>query len=217
VENVAEVNDAIRRSVAAYCNAGRFNDAEELLRKTFGDAVSQEQQIASLLLLSDVYDRAGDFEEACKALFAAIEIDKRCVPAWNNLGVLCRRAGKDDAARDAFVQALEIDPEHADVLTNLGAAELKAGDAAGAKACLERALAADPSHAAAHANLALTLALFGRIEEAEEELRLAVFHGYDQGELVQHRLDRMKEVRAEILARSAGDQAAPGTEMENGG
>jgi Flp pilus assembly protein TadD len=195
------MNIGLKEKVLALCGEERFGEADTLIRETFAHTEDDTERIDLLLLLSDVRDRAGFFDEACKALFSAIEIDRNCVKAWNNLGVLCRREDKPDAAREAFLQAALIDPENADVLTNLGSVSLKLSDPVNAKLHLEHALSLAPDNPIAHANLALTLATFGRIEDAEEELRLAVLYGFSNPEPIMDKLDRMKEIRARIQSQ----------------
>lgn len=209
-ENMAE--RALREAQEAYRTSSYDRTvalAKEALEAN-GDAASR---LRLLLLLAAAYDELGGYESALAALKDALDLDPDSVGAWNNLGIICRKIGKPEEAVAAFEQAYARDPGNAGILINLGSLALKRSDPAEAKRLLERALEIDSTHPAAHANLALTLAIFGRLEEAEESLRLAVLHGFDGGEAIQTRIDKLKAVRGRILQ----DNRAPDPDASSDG
>jgi Flp pilus assembly protein TadD len=191
--------------------AGAFEDALKNLSES-------RERFEVLMRLADAREAAGTYDRALAALKEALEIDADSPAAWNNTGIVCRRIGKLDEARSAFERAYRLDPSNPDILVNLGSIALKMSDPGGAKQHLDRALELNPSHPQAHANLSLVLALFGRIEEAEEELRLAVFHGFSSPEPIQDGIDRMKSVRERILSsREEARTASPDGSDESDG
>jgi Flp pilus assembly protein TadD len=129
---------------------------------------------------------------------------------WNNLGIVCRHIDRPDDARAAFERAYKLNPEQADSLVNLGAVCLAQGDPGNALQYLQLAVELLPGHPAVHANLALTYAVFGRLEEAEDSLRLAVLYGFEQAAGIEEKIAALKNVRDRILAGGVKDAEAPG-------
>ncbi|MDH7516082.1 MAG: tetratricopeptide repeat protein [Bacteroidota bacterium] len=179
---------------------GDFESAAMLLEQAAAECSAAEALVV-LRRLADAYVEMGRYDRALDALRRALDLDAHAAAVWNDVGIVCRKMGKEGEAREAFERAHACDPDNADILVNLGAAALRLSDLSGAKKSLECALRIAPAHPIAHANLALTLALFGRIEEAEEELRLAVLYGFDGANPIQERIDGLREIRKIILQR----------------
>ncbi len=152
-----------------------------------------------LLKLAAAYDELERYEAALTSLKELLELNRDSAQGWNNLAVVCQKLGRIEEARAAFEQAYRLQPENAVILISLGSIALKLSDPSRALEYLKLAIELDPGHPAAHANLSLTFAVFGRLEEAEDELRLAAFYGYEHADTVQDKLDMMKRVRDEIL------------------
>lgn len=175
--------------------------AAVLFRQALDTATDPAERLALLIHLSNARDAEGAFTDALDALRLALEIDDGDTAVWNNIGVICLKIGRLAEAREALERAVSLNPSNVAALVSLGSVALKLSDPGNAKAALERALDLAPGHPAAHANMAITLALFGRIEEAEEELRIAALYGFADAEALQSRFDRLKEIRAAIIAR----------------
>ncbi len=156
-------------------------------------------QAKELLLLANAYEAMEMHIESLQAMQQALAAEPENADAWNNLGAVCMRIRRMSEAREAFERAYRLDPGRADFLVNLGSLSLKQSDPDKAKEYLELALQLDASHAAAHANLAITLAMFGRLEEAEESLRIAVLYGFNDSAPILERIDRMKSIRQSII------------------
>ena len=122
--------------------------------------------------------------------------------------MVCRRIGKLDDARVAYERAYQLDPENADYLINLGSTCLKLSDPGNALQFLNLAVELVPGHPLAHANLALTFAVFGRLEEAEDALRLAILYGFEQGEVIQKNIDALKKLREDMQTSPASSDAS---------
>jgi tetratricopeptide (TPR) repeat protein len=60
-----------------------------------------------------------DYDQARKLFERALQIDPKCIPALNNLGVMDHVQGKYDSARENFGQILKIDPKWAKAHFNL--------------------------------------------------------------------------------------------------
>ena len=197
------------RALAAY-ERKDYEAAVVLLRDAAEAAESDGQRERLLLKCAMAQDALGLHADALETLKEALQLNPDSAAGWNNLGIVCRHIDKLDEARAAFERAYRLNPEQADPLVNLGAVCLRQGDPGNALQYLQLAMELLPGHPAVHANLALTYAVFGRLEEAEDALRLAVLYGFDQAEEIERKIAGLKEVRARILADAAGSREAGG-------
>ena len=110
------------------------------------------------------------------------------IRSYYDLGIICQHIGKLDEARTAFERAYKLNPEQADPLVNLGAVCLRQSDPGNALQYLQLAVELLPGHPAVHANLALTYAVFGRLEEAEDALRLAILYGFENADVIEEKI-----------------------------
>jgi tetratricopeptide (TPR) repeat protein len=168
--------------------------------------VSEEVLLAAWLRLASAQLECGLLIDTLESLKILLELAPNHAVAWNNLGIVCGRLNRTDDARRAFEVAHGLDPSDASILTSLGSSELKCSDPGSALEHLLRATELDPTLYAAHVNLALTLLVFGRIEEAEESLRLAVFHGFGETASIENIISRMKSIRAEHFEDGTEDE-----------
>jgi tetratricopeptide (TPR) repeat protein len=171
--------------------------------------VSEEVLHAAWLRLASAQLECGLLIDTLESLKSLLEIAPDHIAAWNNLGIVCGRLNRMEEARRAFEVAHGLDPSDASILTSLGSSELKCSDPGGALGHLVRAIELDPTIYAAHVNLSLTLLVFGRIEEAEESLRLAVFRGFEDSASIEDVIAKMKEIRAVHLEGSPADAPPP--------
>lgn len=201
------------RAIEAY-EKKEYERALPLLREA-SDAASDDAGRERLLLrCAMAQDALGRYTDALETLKEVLGHNPDSAPGWNNLGIVCRHIDRMDEARAAFERAYKLNPEQADPLVNLGAVCLAQGDPGNALQYLQLAVELLPGHPAVHANLALTYAVFGRLEEAEDALRLAVLYGFDQAEAIEEKIAALKQVRERILAGEAkkegGDADAAG-------
>jgi Flp pilus assembly protein TadD len=155
-------------------------------------------------------DELGWHTEALATLKEALELNPASTAGWNNLGIVCQHIGKLEEARTAFERAYKLNPAQADPLVNLGAVCLRQGDPGNALQYLQLASELLPGHPAVHANLALTYAVFGRLEEAEDSLRLAVLYGFDQATGIEEKITALKKVRDKIISDAQAPETGPG-------
>ncbi|MDX9760200.1 MAG: tetratricopeptide repeat protein [Bacteroidota bacterium] len=193
-----------QHAIAAY----EQQDYERAITLLFEAAsATDEVEVRARLLVKCALsqDALGRHTDALETLQQVLDVDPDSTAGWNTLGIVCQHIGKLDEARAAFERAYRLNPEHADPLVNLGAVCLRQGDPGNALQYLQLAVEMLPGHPAVHANLALTYAVFGRLEEAEEALRLAVLYGFDQAEAIEERLAGLKAVRERILSGARRD------------
>lgn len=196
------IQDIIHAGKRAYVEKD-FTTAIERYRSALEHELEAQERAYVLLLLANTYDELSRYSDALLCLKEALSLQESYADAWNNLGIICQKLGKLDEAYAAFERAYRLLPQNAGILVNIGSIALKRGDLGSAKQFLELAIELDPSQTLAFANLSLTFALFGRIEDAEENLRLAVMHGFERYEPIQQRIDKLKDVRSQILNRHA--------------
>lgn len=187
----------MEQGLQAYENKD-FDTAVRLLLQALPEVKEPADRERLRIRLASAYDELEKYPEALEMLKEALEENPNSAPAWNNIGIVCRRIGKLDDARVSYERAYQLDPENADYLINLGSTCLKLSDPGNALQYLQLAVELVPGHPLAHANLALTYAVFGRLEEAEDALRLAILYGFEQGEVIQKNIDALKKLREDM-------------------
>jgi Flp pilus assembly protein TadD len=187
-----------------------FERAATLLREAAEACVGDEERGRLLVKCAMAQDELGWHTEALATLKEALELNPESTAGWNNLGIVCQHIGKLEEARTAFERAYKLNPAQADPLVNLGAVCLRQGDPGNALQYLQLASELLPGHPAVHANLALTYAVFGRLEEAEDSLRLAVLYGFDQATGIEEKITALKKVRDKIISDAQAPETGPG-------
>ena len=98
------------------------------------------------------YFRRGQYEKAARQYEKIVEIDRKNMQGWNNLGTMWMFSGKFAAAFDAFRHSLEIEPR-AVTYRNLGMLYYYRGDFRLAEEQARKAIALDPNDHMAQSNL----------------------------------------------------------------
>lgn len=160
------------RMADSFRNAGRMNDALELLREVVSDNDGNAQ-------LHSVYGEylllAGRFGDAEQQLTRALDIDAYLTDARNWLGVALAEQQRFDEARRQYERALE-DPAYPSpqlIYLNLGMLYRSQGLDEKSIAQFRRAVQIDPRYFKAHYELALALDSVGQLDEALDELIVA--------------------------------------------
>lgn len=160
------------RMADSFRNAGRMNDALELLAKVVAENPEDPQ-------LHTVYGKylflAGRYPAAEERLKRALELDPYLTDARNWLGVSLAEQQRYDEAREQYERALE-DPAYPSpelIYLNLGMLYRSQGlDEKGIEQ-LRRSVQIDPRYLKAHFQLALALESVGQFDEALDELAVA--------------------------------------------
>lgn len=108
----------------------------------------------------------GELAVATTYLTVAVTVDKDRWMAWNGLGIIADAQSRFAEAHSHFQRALELVPGHPKILANLGWSKLLDGDPVAGEALLRRALEIEPESVVTRSNLAFSVALQGRYEEA---------------------------------------------------
>jgi tetratricopeptide (TPR) repeat protein len=139
-------------------------------------------------LLFDVLN-AGDYKAAlplAEGLWRRGEgekaMPKRERAEYNRyLGFILSQTGRAEDGARLLCSAIAIDPSYTAPCLDLGIMEGRRGDHQEALAWFDRALEACPGDAPAHYNRGVALRELKRTKEAKDELRKAIFYGYDEG------------------------------------
>ena len=113
----------------------------------------------------------GNFQQAFDVLSRAHSPDD---PDWRILsaqGAVLDQLGRGEEARQYYASALRISPDEPSVLSNLGLSYALAKDLPRAEETLRRAYGHADADARVRQNLALVVALRGRLAEAEDILK----------------------------------------------
>ena len=121
--------------------------------------------------LAIVLDRQGSPQEADKHFEKALKLDPRNPDLLCDRGYCLYLRGQNAEAEKAYQAALTLAPKHPRTHTNLGLVLAARGDSEGAVAEFTRA-GTDPADA--RSNLALTLALGGKVEAARDQYARAL-------------------------------------------
>lgn len=210
---------ALNSWAAASLACGREDEAAALLERAIAARPGDPDAYVNL---GNLRAEQGRSEEAAALYERALKAQPGCLEAHLNLGLLLRRQGALEAAIACYRRALEAGGG-ADLLNELGNAWREAGDFERAAASYREAIARDPRHVHAHYNLAETLKIAGRLEEAaaldERVLELEPRHHAALGALVHLRqhmcrwdgIERLWErLRREALAaEGSGARVSP--------
>ena len=128
------------------------------------------QNVAALINRGDAQTAQQQFDAAAQSYAAALHVDATSVQARIGLARL-HLADDPHAAETLFLEALQRDPRNAVALNDLGIARDLLGHHAEAQAAYRQAIGIDAAMHGAQVNLALSLAMAGRAEDAVPMLR----------------------------------------------
>jgi protein O-GlcNAc transferase len=150
---------------------GRVNEAERLYRSIL---LAAPRDFDALHLLGVLKMQHGDPAEAVRLIAAALEVDRRSVPAHLHQGLAMAALNRHEEALESFNNALAISPRNAAVLTSRGDALSDLGRPAEALESYNKAIASDPLCLAALLNRGNLLRALGRPGEALASYEKAV-------------------------------------------
>ncbi len=142
---------------------GRGQQAEAILRR--GVIANSDNKVIAASY-GKVLAENGKLQEALNVIDNAFDPAR---PNWKMLSAkaaILDQLGETQQARTTYQQALKISPNEPSVLNNLGMSYLLAGDLRNAEIALQTALDTGKAGSQIRQNLALTLGLQGRFDEA---------------------------------------------------
>lgn len=186
----------VDQGVEAY-EAGRYSEAVDELQQAIDAGVTLYDLEEVYTILGNSYDALELYDEAIDAHNKAIELNPDYYQAWVNLGIVYRHKGDLDQAEEYYLKAFSIEPNYAELNASIGALYIFRGEHESAIEYLEKAIELDAQVAVAHSNLALAYASVGRFEEAEASLQQAIILGYSNWEMMQDRIDDLRDFQGE--------------------
>ena len=170
VEGGAPAAERARQHLAAGDVEGARREAEAIV----AGVASESERSAAHLLLSAIFEKAGDAEAALAHAQSAIACAPRDPVAHYAHAELLEARRDQPGAIASLKRALEIDPRFARALRYLAILLGESGDAQGAVVALEQAVRLDPGHPQAWNNLGNVQRTLGRLEEAEASFARAL-------------------------------------------
>ena len=162
---------ALRNLGKVFGWAGRFEEAERLLRQSEGlcpDDPDTQESLGTLLL------RQGQLDAAAAAYEHALAVDPGMARAAYNLGLARHQQGRTAEEAACYRRALELDPGHVDARRKLAMALVAAGRPEEGAAEYQRLIAERPKDAEAHLGLGLALIAADRSLDAAASLQEAL-------------------------------------------
>ena len=156
----------------SFRNAGRMNDALDLLQET---AVANPSNAQLQRVYGEYLFLAGRYPQAEQALTKALTLDPYLTDARNWLGATLTELGRHGEAEAQYLKALEDSayPSPQLVYLNLGVLHRKQGLDREAIDHFRLAVQIDPRFHQAHFELALALESIGQLDEALDEMVVA--------------------------------------------
>lgn len=148
--------------------AGQADRAEALLA---GYLAKAPDDVAALVEFGRNLMDLGRVAEARDVFGRAVSMAPRNQLAQSMLGMALRQLNDRAGAFEAFSRALELAPDDVIALNGIGNEHLEAEQFGEAIDCYRRAVAIQPTMLKSHKNLAFTLSLANRLDEAEAEFR----------------------------------------------
>ena len=137
-------------------------------------------EVADLYFKGSYYLSKLDLDRAKETFSEATRLDPKSAESWAGLADAFHHSAANGGgsadlvqARDAANKALEIDPSQAQALMVLGILSFSDWKPTESEAFFRRSIEARPSYAMAHMLFAVTLAHYGRYEEAIQQAKLA--------------------------------------------
>lgn len=173
-------------------DAGDYNRAIQQVELAVEAGVTEHDLAELYTLIGSAHDRLDQFDKALAAHKRAVEIDPQSYRAWNNLGIAYFYLGSLSEAESSHKRAINLKPDYAFAHASLGAVYVSRNEPEAAMRVLEEAIRLNETIPTAHANLALAYALAGRFDAAESSLQRAIVLGYENGTVVQQRINNLK-------------------------
>ena len=179
------------RGLEAY-DSGDYTRAIQQFKLAIDAGMTTHDLAEIYTMMGTAFDRLDQFDEALAAHKRAVELDPESFQAWNNLGIAYFYLGQLNEAESSQKRAINLKPDYAFAYASLGAVYVSRNEPDAAIQVLAEAIRLDETIATAHANLALAYALAGQFDAAEASLQRAIGLGYENGAVVQQRINDLK-------------------------
>ena len=177
----------------AYFQSQMYYDAIEQFRV----AIFYEPNNAKAYFgLGLTYNKLGWTEDETAAYQNAVKADPKMAAAWQNLAQIYMTQKQYALAAAAYQYVVDLDPS-ADVYYNLGVAYSAQKQYEQAKGYYFKSLELKPDYPAAHNNLAITLYMLKKYEQALQHAETAKQSGFDVSDDLIKELHKLTDVNME--------------------
>jgi len=153
---------------------GRYEEAIEVAQS----AVTLEPDLMEAhRALGYVWESTANYDRAIDSYTAALRIHNNLPALHISIGNMYQALGEIDLAVDSYLRAVALDPTNPDPLNRIANAEAKVGNYGIASQYAADAVDKDPDNPRYHGNLGRMYYRNGEIQNAIDELRLAVQGG----------------------------------------
>ncbi|MBA8844649.1 tetratricopeptide repeat protein [Brucella ciceri] len=163
-----ERNPKDRQTALNYANVlGRLGRNDQALAVMRALAIIYPKDQAVLAAYGKALAGAGQFDGGLDAIRRA---QNPAYPDWKLVsaeGAILDQMGRKEEARATYQKALQLQPNEPSIISNMGMSYLLAGDARTAETYFKQAAAAPGADSRVRQNLALSVGLQGRFQEAE--------------------------------------------------
>ena len=186
----------VQRGLALY-EARQFDEAIPMFEKGLEQPLSAYSRSDILTTIGNCHYELDELDKTLTFHDQALAEDPENERAHVNMGIVFRLQGEYERAEACYRQAMKLAPEYAELHGSMGTLAIVQGKFDEAIGHLERSIELDALHPVAHSNLAVAYASVGRFDEADAELQKAISLGYHQPDVIQERIDGLRESAAE--------------------
>jgi tetratricopeptide (TPR) repeat protein len=171
--------------------------------------------------LGNQYAEVGEYAQAAAAYGESLRLNPSNPIVLKDLGGMLHLLKRNEGAKQALRLALQFDPRLAEAWRNLGVISVDERRWVAAVAAFGEAMAIDPSWSEGHRYLSVALQGAGRLEEASEAARKALFAHPDSKEAVglyihqMLRLERRDAARQTLHELIDGEMGVINPELHN--
>ena len=163
MNKINNLNEIIKSMIINY-QEENFDKAELCANKIIERS---DKHILSWKILSAIYEKKGNLDEAKKACGTALQLAPDDPEVHYSYGIILFRLNYFADAKDSFGRAIELNKNFDKAYNNLGITYHKLNMYEKAKSCYEKAIEINKNYTTAYYNLALTFEKLSKYDEAE--------------------------------------------------
>lgn len=174
--------------------AGRYVQAVSLFETAI--AIESDANLKAKLYngLGSAHNELSQPAEAILAYQESLKLNAENAQVWVNLGIAQRLKGDFDDALNSYEAAIALDDSLATAYSSIGSLRVLQGQPQLAIEAFQNAIELDATIAVTHGNLALAYAMVKQFDRAQQSLKRAVALGYENGDLIQSRIDELQKL-----------------------
>ncbi|MEM9137283.1 MAG: tetratricopeptide repeat protein [Cyanobacteria bacterium P01_F01_bin.42] len=190
-DDVPQLSREQQNAFSAF-ESGQFSKAVKLFKQAI--AIEPDAGLKATLYngLGSSHNELNQPTQAIEAYLESLKLNQQNAQVWVNLGIAQRLIGEYDEALKSYRAALKLDSSLATAYSSIGSLRVLKGQPELAIDAFNSAIAIDENLAVTHGNLALAYAMVKQFDQAQQSLKRAIALGYENGDLVQSRINELK-------------------------